>query len=184
MAHALLTFQDSTFEIVDWQGQPWLRGGQIDSALGYKDPDSGVARLYARNAEEFTPQMTEVIDLPTPGGVQPVRIFSLRGAYLLGMKARTERAAEFRSWVLDVLEGRLPPQQAGTMTYSQRLAYLRERRMLVKALGECRDMGAGRELHENLRQVSGLLYITPQKLDVLAPALRQLPLPGSEGARE
>ena len=83
MAHALLTFQDSTFEIVDWQGQPWLRGGQIDGALGYKDPDSGVARLYARNAAEFTPQMTEVIDLPTPGGVQPVRIFSLRGAYLL-----------------------------------------------------------------------------------------------------
>jgi prophage antirepressor-like protein len=34
-----------------------------------------------------------------------VRIFSLRGAYLLGMLARTPKAEAFRRWVLDVLEG-------------------------------------------------------------------------------
>lgn len=176
---SVLAFQETTFEIIDWQGQPWLRSGQIARALGYKDADSDIARLFARNATEFSPTMTEVIDLPTAGGVQPVRIFSLRGAHLLGMLARTDRAAEFRRWVLDVLEGRVAPQQAGTMTYSQRLAYLRERRMLVKALGECRDRAAGAELHENLRHISGLLRITPQPLEHLAPALRQLPLPGA-----
>jgi prophage antirepressor-like protein len=178
---AVLAFQNTTFEIIDWQGQPWLRSPQIAEALGYNQVNR-VADLYSRNAAEFTPAMTEVIDLPTAGGVQPVRIFSLRGAHLLGMLARTERAAEFRRWVLDVLEGRVAPQQAGTMTYGQRLAYLRERRMLVKALADCRDAGQGRELHENLRQVSGLLRITPQALNVLAPALRQLPLPG-QGAQ-
>lgn len=182
MAEALLTFQDTAFEIVDWQGQPWLRAYQIGSALGYKAPDVNIAQIYSRNADEFTPQMTEVIDLPTAGGVQPVRIFSLRGAHLLGMLARTPRAAEFRHWVLDVLEGRTAPQQAGVMTYGQRLAYLRERRMLVKALGDCRDRGAGLELHENLRHVSGLLRITPQPLHDLAPALRQQPIPGTGGA--
>lgn len=178
MTQAVLTFKQTTFEIIDWQGQPWLRGPQIAGALGY-NRDDRIVDVYTRNAAEFTPEMTEVIDLPTAGGVQPVRIFSLRGAHLLGMLARTDRAAEFRRWVLDVLEGRVAPQQAGTMTYSQRLAYLRERRMLVKALGECRDRAAGAELHENLRHVSGLLRITPQPLEHLAPALRQLPLPGA-----
>jgi prophage antirepressor-like protein len=179
MTNAVLSFQDTTFEITDWHGEPWLRGLQIATALGFKNPAQDVKNLFTRNAAEFSPTMTEVVDLPTAGGVQPVRIFSLRGAHLLGMLARTDRAAEFRRWVLDVLEGRVAPQQAGTMTYSQRLAYLRERRMLVKALGECRDRAAGAELHENLRHVSGLLRITPQPLEHLAPALRQLPLPGA-----
>ena len=175
---AVLSFQNVAFEIIDWQGQAWLRSPQIAEALGYNQANR-VADLYSRNAAEFTPAMTEVIDLPTGGGVQPVRIFSLRGAHLLGMLARTERAAEFRRWVLDVLEGRVAPQQAGTMTYGQRLSYLRERRMLVRVLSECRDAAAGAELYENLKQVSGLLRITPQPLLQLAPALRQLPLPGS-----
>lgn len=175
---AILSFHETTFEVADWHGQTWLRGPQIAGALGYNREDR-LADLYARNAAEFTPDMTEVIDLPTAGGVQPVRIFSLRGAHLLGMLARTARAAEFRRWVLDVLEGRVAPQQAGVMTYSQRLAYLRERRLLVKALSDCRDPAAGRELHENLRHVSGLLRITPQPLEQLAPALRQLPIPGT-----
>ena len=182
LSYAVLSFEDTTFEVVDWQDQAWLRLPQIEGALGYGNKGRGLQTLYERNAAEFTPTMTEVIDLPTAGGVQPVRIFSLRGAHLLGMLARTERAAAFRHWVLDVLDGHVAPQQAGTMTYSQRLAYLRERRMLVKALGECRDAGAGRELHENLRHVSGLLRITPQALEQLAPALRQMALPGTGGS--
>jgi ORF11CD3 domain len=39
-------------------------------------------------------------------GVQPsdTRLFSLRGAHLLGMFARTNKGIEFRAWVLDQLE--------------------------------------------------------------------------------
>mgnify|MGYP001809546680 CR=1 FL=1 len=177
----ILSFQSTTFEIVDWQGRPWLRSPQIAEALGYAQANR-VTDLFTRNADEFDATMTEVIDLPTAGGVQPVRIFSLRGAHLLGMLARTERAAAFRSWVLDVLEGRVALQQAGAMTYSQRLAYLRERRMLVKALADCRDKPTAAELHQNLVHVSGLLQMQPQALQQLAPALRQLPLPGTGGA--
>lgn len=35
----------------------------------------------------------------------PVRIFSPRGAHLIGMFSRTAKAAAFRRWVLDVLDG-------------------------------------------------------------------------------
>lgn len=176
--NAVLTFHQTAFEIVDWQGRPWLRGPQIADALGYNQVNR-INDLYTRNAAEFTPDMTEVLDLPTLGGIQPVRIFSLRGAHLLGMLARTDRAAEFRRWVLDVLEGREAPQQTGAMTYSQRLAYLKERRILVAALGKVTDRHAATELHENLRSVSRLLHMQPAPLEALAPALRQLSLPGT-----
>lgn len=99
-----LSFKNTHFQITDINGQPWLRGLQIASALGYKNPTSDITNLYDRNADEFTDSMTRVIELTTAGGKQQVRVFSLRGAHLLGMLARTKAAKEFRHWVLDVLE--------------------------------------------------------------------------------
>ncbi len=100
-----LAFQDTQFDIVDRTGQPWLRSFQIGSALGYKNPRADMAKLYDRNADEFTDRMTALVELDTASGKQQVRIFSLRGAHLLGMLSRTKKAKEFRAWVLDVLEG-------------------------------------------------------------------------------
>ena len=109
-----LSFKDTNFQITDINGQPWLRGLQVASALGYKNPAADIVNLYNRNADEFTDSMTQVIELPTAGGKQQVRVFSLRGCHLLGMLARTKVAKEFRHWVLDVLEkevsGSLHPQ--------------------------------------------------------------------------
>lgn len=100
-----LTFRDTQFDITDRNGQPWLQGAQIACALGYASEDA-VSRIYRRNADEFTPCMTETVKLTVSGNLQKeVRIFSLRGAHLLAMFARTEVAKEFRRWVLDVLDG-------------------------------------------------------------------------------
>ena len=99
-----LSFKDTNCQITDINGQPWLRGYQIGNALEYSDGAVAIAKLYDRNADEFTDSMTQVIELPTAGGKQQVRVFSLRGCHLLGMLARTKVAKEFRRWVLDVLE--------------------------------------------------------------------------------
>lgn len=99
-----LAFQSTTFDAVMRDGKPWLRGYQIGSALEYVQPDAAIAKLYDRNKEEFTDHMTAVVKLETAGGAQDTRIFSLRGAHLLAMFARTAKAAEFRRWVLDVLD--------------------------------------------------------------------------------
>lgn len=63
--------------------------------------------------------MTAVVTLPTEGGPQETRIFSLRGCHLLAMFARTPVAKAFRRWVLDVLDrlaaeerAALPPSAA------------------------------------------------------------------------
>lgn len=109
-----LVFQNITFDIVDHNDDVWLRANQIGAALGYgkggaqSEPTFEVTRkvrqLYERHADEFTDSMTALIKLPTAGGDQEVRIFSMRGAHLLAMFARTAIAKEFRRWVLDVLE--------------------------------------------------------------------------------
>lgn len=112
-SQAVLVFENTEFDVVDIHNVPWLRGYQIGKALEYTDPSQAISKLYDRNADEFTDEMTQVLDLPTAGGVQPVRIFSPRGCYLLGMLARTEKAKAFRAWVLDVLEGRWPRCSSG-----------------------------------------------------------------------
>lgn len=99
-----LSFQSTTFDVVDRSGEPWIRGPQIGAALGYPDLGKAIKKLYARHADEFTPAMTAVITLPTEGGPQETRIFSLRGCHLLAMFARTPVAKQFRVWVLDVLD--------------------------------------------------------------------------------
>ena len=171
-----LAFHDTTFQVVDRDGEAWLRGLQVASALGFKNPSSDLKNLYERNAAEFTEQMTQVVDLQTAGGVQKVRIFSLRGAHLLGMFARTVRAAEFRRWVLDILEGIIVPMETGRVSVGQRLAYLKERRALARELSRCQESGLARELYSNLLQVSRLLGMTPGSMETLAPGLKQLPL--------
>lgn len=98
-----LVFQNTTFDIIDRNSQPWLRSPQIAVALGYNRADR-VNELYARNSNEFTESMTSVVKLHTAGGEQETRIFSLRGVHLLAMFAKTEIAKEFRRWVLDILD--------------------------------------------------------------------------------
>ena len=125
-----IAFNGVNFEIVDRNGHPWLRSPQIAEALGYTQSNR-VSDIYARNADEFTDSMTALVKLQTQGGVQDVRIFSLRGAHLIGMLARTAQAAAFRRWILDILESRpLPPlpykEQPGQSLSEEQCAELRD----------------------------------------------------------
>ncbi|HDV8378438.1 TPA: hypothetical protein RKT71_002327 [Citrobacter freundii] len=98
-----LTFQNINFAYMEVAGQIWLTAAQVGEALGYSD-DKAIHRLYRKHADEFTANMTGVVKVTTPGGVQDSRVFSLRGAHLMGMFSRTPVAKEFRRWVLDVLD--------------------------------------------------------------------------------
>ena len=99
-----LTFQNTTLSVINQQNQTWLSAREIGTALGYRNPLGDIVKLFDRNADEFTPEMTALIEMPTAGGLQKVRIFSLRGAHLIAMFARTKIAKAFRKWVLDVLD--------------------------------------------------------------------------------
>lgn len=98
-----LTFHNTTFAHMEMGGQIWLTASEIGQALEYAD-DKAIHRLYRKHADEFTNNMTGVVKVTTPGGMQDVRMFSLRGSHLIGMFARTDVAKEFRRWVLDILD--------------------------------------------------------------------------------
>ncbi|MGY5366582.1 P22AR C-terminal domain-containing protein [Enterobacter oligotrophicus] len=98
-----LTFHNTNFSYMEMAGQIWLTSSEVGEALGYSD-DKAIHRLYRKHADEFTVNMTGVVKVTTPGGVQDSRVFSLRGAHLMGMFSRTTVAKEFRRWVLDILD--------------------------------------------------------------------------------
>lgn len=178
MTTAILTFENTEFDVVDIHNIPWLRGLQVASALGYQNPAADITNLYARNADEFTEEMTQILDLPTAGGVQPVRIFSPRGCYLLGMLARTERAKAFRQWVLDVLEGRALPQQARPTTVGQQISLHKLRSSLLRDLQAATAAGLRQAVHQQLRHVSRLLALPCPAIDAIGRTVEQPELPG------
>lgn len=113
-----LTFKGFEFNIIQHSGQPYLTIQEIGQVLYAKEgsPQTGgtlhyaskkVHEVYRRHADEFRQDMTALVRMQTPGGMQEVRIFSLRGCHLVGMLARTAVAKEFRAWALDVLDEHL-----------------------------------------------------------------------------
>ncbi|MEN0580868.1 BRO family protein [Phytobacter palmae] len=98
-----LNFQGIHLQPIANLADTWLTASQIGFALQYAD-DKAVQRIYSRHADEFTENMTRVVKVTTPYGEQLTRAFSLRGAHLVAMFARTPKAKDFRRWVLDILD--------------------------------------------------------------------------------
>ncbi|MDB6374486.1 hypothetical protein [Photorhabdus bodei] len=110
-----LTFNNHTIVPFDnGDGKIWFTGKQMTKLLEYED-DKSVNKLYKRNKDEFSEDMTTTVNLPidaeeanlTPTGKskgyrnlrKKVRIFSVRGAHLLGMQM-----ARIRSLILGWLK--------------------------------------------------------------------------------
>ncbi|HFS0157513.1 TPA: Bro-N domain-containing protein [Enterobacter hormaechei] len=82
----------------------WLTSSDLAKALLYSN-SRAVTMIYNKYADEFTNGMTQVLEVSTSGNYRKkVRVFSLRGAHLIAMFARTDVAKEFRRWVLDILD--------------------------------------------------------------------------------
>lgn len=104
VAKSDLNFQGKAIVPVSGLTGIWLTSSELADALQYKSAKS-VTNLFNQNADEFTSGMTQVIESVTSGNYRKkVRVFSLRGAHLIAMFARTDVAKEFRRWVLDILD--------------------------------------------------------------------------------
>ena len=97
-----LVFHGVTFSPVTLNKIIYITSAQLAEALGYAN-DRAVSKIYNRNADEFTEDMS-IVPSAQFGNRQEARLFSLRGAYLVAMFSRTPIAKEFRKWVLDVLD--------------------------------------------------------------------------------
>lgn len=94
----IVAFNNQNIELIRHNGQLYMSGAQIGRVIELSQSD-GVAKIYNRHQDEFINDMTTTIRQ----GRSTVRIFNREGAWLIGMFARTPKAAEFRRWVLKVL---------------------------------------------------------------------------------
>ncbi|WP_434089281.1 BRO-N domain-containing protein [Klebsiella oxytoca] len=131
----------------------WLSSSDLAKALEYSN-SRAVTMLYNKYADEFTSGMTQVLEVSTSGNYRKkVRVFSLRGAHLIAMFARTDVAKEFRRWVLDILdhevtEGNNSPVFSGSVLIefengvmtNTKVAQPGERLISVKTLVELMQM--------------------------------------------
>ena len=195
--HHLVTMRYAHHLIQGWEidGDIWLGVGQIDRPLGYSHPDQ-VLRLYNRRKDEFGTAETTMIDVQTTGGVQKVRVFSLRGARLLALLADTAPSKQFRRWLLDVLDGKAPTRRVpgagpvvivdpaeSPLLQSAIAKMLKASEVLSLAKQEAERLGTeGRRLASMVNVPSDVLtLLVKREKKHIAKALRQPSLPLLEG---
>ncbi|RZN74608.1 BRO family protein [Avibacterium paragallinarum] len=127
-----LTFQNKPILVTHYQNQIWFTVFELGKALGYSDHSRNVKSIYERHADEFTPNMTALINMQTNGGMQKVRIFSLRGAHLIGMLSHTKVAKEFRKWVLDILDQEVERQEHQNLAVTENDTITPEEQRLIQ----------------------------------------------------
>lgn len=103
MNEQVVNFSNHELRVIENQAQKWFCARDIAKALEFKNPDADVCNVYRRNKSEFDETMTCTCKLQVQGQTKTVRLYNREGAWLIGMFARTPKAAEFRKWVLKVL---------------------------------------------------------------------------------
>ncbi|WP_339053066.1 BRO-N domain-containing protein [Arsenophonus endosymbiont of Crataerina pallida] len=99
-----LIFRNTILETISRNGEIWFTSAVLAKALQYATSNA-VTMLYKQNSDEFSVGMSEIVESTLSGNLKArTRIFSLRGAHLIAMFARTPVAKEFRKWVLDILD--------------------------------------------------------------------------------
>ncbi|WP_338670923.1 BRO family protein [Pantoea dispersa] len=129
--HAIVPFDNGDRKI-------WFTSANMAELLEYADEKS-VNRLYTRNKDEFSTDMTRVVTVTTRNKnnelqYNKTRIFSSRGAHLLGMLAETKIAKSLRRWLLDIIEKEVQPNLSMLDLYSLKGLTISEmQNRLVKA---------------------------------------------------
>ncbi|HBX8001979.1 TPA: hypothetical protein MIH07_13065 [Klebsiella pneumoniae] len=99
--HAVVPFENG-------DGKIWFTTDALADLLGYANANK-VSNIFKRHEDEFTESMTIVTKVRKDGinnslREVDVRLFSPRGAHLIGMVSRTKVAKDLRIWMLDLAE--------------------------------------------------------------------------------
>lgn len=157
MTSLALSFNEVNFNPVQQNGQVWLTAGELARALGYAKANA-VTQVYERNKDEFSANMTQVIDNPQSLNLR-LRVFSLRGAHLIAIFSKTTIAKQFRKWVLDVLDKEVAEPIAKTHK-SERTALHEAHALLVTKTKHLNVNEAWKLIHQrfNVNHIEDIPY--------------------------
>ena len=91
----LTVFENPEFgaiRTVELDGEPWLVGKDVATALGYKNPQEAI-RTHVDDEDKG------VSEILTPGGKQSVPIINESGLYSLVLSSKLPTARKFKRWV-------------------------------------------------------------------------------------
>jgi prophage antirepressor-like protein len=164
-----LVFHDTTLQVVDQDGEAWLRGLQIASALGFKNPSADMSKLYDRNARDAVKaldadEVRQVSDLNTvaltdgiraPRGNPTFNLTSESGFYTLILRCRDaikpgSMPHRVRRWVT----GEVLPSIRKTGGYSVKRQVPRDRQ-----IGRCQALMRDIERSESKVCRDGLIVL-------------------------
>ncbi|MDO6489330.1 hypothetical protein Q4503_16665 [Colwellia sp. 6_MG-2023] len=96
------------------EDEDWVTSSDLAKELGYSD-SKGVTRLYSRYKDEFTDDMSIVIELPSDKNNNlkvKTRVFSFEGCCFIGGVSRANKAPLFRKAILNCM-----PKDANFMAF-------------------------------------------------------------------
>lgn len=106
---ALVPFEDVTLTVELDSAHEWL-APTADVAAGFGCDASAIRHAKVRHEDELVAgQHWVVTSRHTPGGLQPVTMWTKRGVVRLGMFIRSERAARFRDWAENLIVSAYEP---------------------------------------------------------------------------
>lgn len=163
-------------------GKIWFTNKQLSILLEYKD-ESSITRIFNRNKDEFTNEMSRTVNLTETNKnnelrYKKIRIYSVRGAHLIGMLSKTKVAKSLRKWLLDLAEKESQPTN---------LALLDMEGLKSLTIGEMQNrlVAANKWSFDNFgRKGSDLMNLRKRhlnkirKAEKIIMALSQLRLPG------
>lgn len=133
----LTVFENPEFgsiRTVELDGEPWLVGKDVATALGYKNPQEAI-RTHVDDEDKG------VSEILTPGGKQSVPIINESGLYSLVLSSKLPTARKFRRWVTsEVL-----PSIRKTGGYITGQKELSPAELMAKALKVANDVLAERD---------------------------------------
>ena len=165
MTNSIVKFENQDIELLDIDGVPMMTCRQIDDALEMATRN-GTSTLYTRHADEFTPEMTRIVKQ----GRTQVRVFNREGAWLIGMFARTPKAAAFRKWVIAALAEHVDGASANGQTALPPPSETKEekiaRKITMLMMAECQIIKSDwfSELTEELEQARKTIKEQQEKL--------------------
>lgn len=112
-----LAFRDVKFTPINHNNQIWFTSKELAAALKYASTKA-VTDIYNKNIDEFTDGMSQVVESTTSGNYRKkTRIFSLRGAHLIAMFARTPVAKNSAAgcWIFSIEKFNNPQSQNNSL---------------------------------------------------------------------